>query len=354
IACDPLMQHIFTLFLIISFELKKGAIHENDIPDLFSLSYLIRKTNETKSNVELIKGKYSIFKTYAFHPVAKEIWTELFRTGTTDKDELNQQLFDSSYLASNTTPAWQQLYYFENLEDERFIHVQNAVYEELVGNKFTNPYFVIQAVGILIFLSQAKLNNHSVEHLIGLGKLNLDILKKKGHLNRMELKKFPGDHSHGLGYAAKGVSAYDDFLKYCAEFATQAEKDEWPKRARVLLSDLKKSPKRFCSKIDNDSPNGMAFVQIPILTYIEPETFVEEILLMPNSDKRLILDSLESRYKYGSITELSLEAKWLKSIITNLEQKAEYLKGTLAGYLIFSKIIPSFKSHLSRLPQSEI
>jgi hypothetical protein len=352
LACKPLMTHLTSLFFIISIELKSGSIHENEISNLFSLTNIIKKDLETKSAISQIRDKYRIFSNYAFHPLNSELWTELFRTGYLDKDQLNDELRASNYLSKEEEANWRKLMFFDSLEDSEFSSIYQEVHKEFVELKIDNPYIVVQITGLLIFLVKAKLINLSIDTITQIGKDNLLELQKRNLLDYHQLKGFPGDHSHGLGYAGKKIDEFEQFLIDSEEIVRKNELQTLPKRATSLIELLKSSPAKFIEKLDYLNPKFIGFTQAPVLAYINPNDFSDIFISLSNNNKTAIIDKLESRYSYGYNSPLEAEKEWLKEFASIIDEKSKEYTGTVSGYLLSNKISNALQRSMRRFNYS--
>jgi len=350
-ASKDLMSHLFNLFLLISFELKKGTIHEDNLVELFSLNHLIKKENEAKTKTQNIRLKYPVFKNYAFHPLSSQTWTDLFRAGTIDRIKLNEELKASNYL-SDDIPNWNKLYYFENLDDDEFERVYQSVKKDLIEYRIDNPYFVLHIVAIFLYLNKVDLINYKNSDVIQLGKANLETMKSSGHLNLENLNHFPGDHSHGLGYASKGEPEFEAFLKFAEAIVQQNELETYPIRAKELLDSLEILSSRFIDKIDPTNNLSTKYTQFPILKFIDVKGFTDIFMNLSNRDKIKMSDAFEQRYKYNYSNKLDSERAWLLSLKEELIIRRSTLKGKISGYVLEKNFIPALETIITKIPEN--
>lgn len=350
IESQDLMSHLFNLFLLISFELKKGAIHEDNLPELFSLSHLVRKENETKSKTQNIRSKYAVFKNYGFHPLSADTWKVLFKAGTVDKEKLNKELKESFYL-SKEVPDWKRLYYFENLDDDEMGTIYQSVKKEFIEFAFDNPYFVIHVTAIFMYLNEAGLIDFKTSEIIDVGKAHLEAMKTAGHLKLDYPNKFPGDHSHGLGYASKGNPDFDEFLEYAKQLVQQSEIDTFPERAQELFNALEIFASRFIGKIDPDVNGTTRYAQFPVFKFMDIKAFANLYLSLSNADKIKVSDAFENRYKNNYAGKLNSEREWLISLKNEIVEMGATLKGKVSGYVLDKNFIPMITTAIANLPE---
>ncbi len=351
ISSKKLMSHLFNLFLLISFELKKGTIHEDNLPELFSLSHLVKKDNETKSKAQTIRTKYAVFKNHGFHPLSAETWTELFKAGTIDKEKLNNELRSSFYL-SDDKPDWNKLYYFENLNDDELENIYQSVKKDFIGFKFDNPYYVIHVVAIFIYLNKAELIDFKIPDIIIIGKAHLEAMKSAGSLKLDYPNNFPGDHSHGLGYASKGNPDFDLFLIFAKEIVQQNEIESYPIRAKELFRSLEIFASQFIEKIDPNRNGTTRYSQFPVFKFIEIKPFTDLYLGLSNEDKIKVSDAFEDRYKNNYAGKLDTERIWLISLKEEIEKRKTSLKGKVSGYILEKNFIPVLTTAINNIPDN--
>jgi hypothetical protein len=348
---NALMDHLLNLFLIISFEIKKGMIQENDLTDLFSFSFLIKKDNDGKSSMQSIRNKYPIFKDYGFHPLSAEIWTELFKAGVVNRKKLNDELLESWYLSKEEQPDWKKLYYFTMLNDDELNGIYKNVYKDFTAFTIDNPYEIIQITGILILLSKLGLIDLKDDIIITLGKDNLEAMKARGQLVLWQLQGFPGDHSHAMGYAGMGTPIFEEFLRYSAKLVVDNEFGKQPVRAAELFDLLKISINAFKNKLDINQPSNFGYARLPIFNYIDVNEFADFLIILPNREKTAVFDILENRYSYSYDNRLQPEREWLELLLAVLTEKKKELEGKISGYILQNTIIPGINKSLNRIPK---
>lgn len=350
-ANRALMIHLLNLFLVISFELKKGSIHEEDIEELLTFRYTINKSNETKNTIETLRQKYSILKENIAHPISANTWWTLFRTGTINNVKLNEELKSSTYLSPEEEPAWRKLYFLQNLEDAEFSLLYRKVLRDFKETTMENAYEIVQVTGVLVYLSCNRLANEPVEQLIALGLGHLQTLAKTDQLDYYKLREFPGDHSHGLGYMAKGIPVFEDFLKKANTLLVIYEHDSVPKRGKEVFEIAQRSAKEFAARIDPNAHGNTGYVLKPILKDIDFVAFATLIKKSKNSDMTIIIDALEARYTKGYQHHLYEERPWLESIRDILMQYVNQSVDpiTVNVYLLTYKILPTIEACIAAL-----
>jgi hypothetical protein len=351
--CAELTDHLLNLFLLISFEIKKGFIHEDDLEQLFSFTNQVRKEADGKSKTSVVRAKYPVFKNFGFHPLESRTWTKLFKAGTIDRAALNKELKESTYLSKEEQPDWMRLYLFKSLKDEELKPICESVYNEFAALSITNPYWVIQITGILLYLTTNGLTELNTATIIQLGKDNLMAMKTRGNLEIHHPEDFPGDHSHGLGYSSLDNPDFQAFIKYAAQFVRQNELDKQPVKAAELMAALKISVKDFGEKMKADRPANADYVRLPVLKHIDADEFADHWLSLSNSDKVAISDILETRYSYAYSRPLQPEKAWLQDLLAILTVKKTEYHGKISGYDLEHIIIPAITGSIATIPDAD-
>ena len=85
--------------------------------------------------------------------------------------------------------------------------------------------------------------------------------------------------------------------------------------------------------------SNIRYDNIPILQYIKPQQFIEEIIQLKHKSQSTIIYSLKKRYKIESIDQKLLEElDWLKSVRDLLLEESKRREGKISGYCLKSLI----------------
>ncbi|HTJ49087.1 MAG TPA: P-loop NTPase fold protein [Cyclobacteriaceae bacterium] len=329
---DDLLRHLINLFFVISFELKKGMIEEDEIINLFDFGYFKGEDND-KSPVTIIRKKYPVFQNY-YQPVPGDLFMELFKTGTIDRNKLKIALDNSTYLAQDKTPKWIKLWHNIDLEDDVFDLIYSAVVEDFNKLGAFNRYELLQVAGLLINLSQNELIPLTIPEIVQTAKDNFDQLKTNGGLQLNRYEDYPEQSSHGLGYQSINKPAFQEIVAYGLERIAESQQLDLPEKAVELLAILTVSIDQFAERITLNNSVMSIYFDVPILQYIAPENFVAAIVALPNKSKRAIGYYLEKRYNFNSRQELSEELPWLQQIRNLIKIEKERLQGKISGLLL--------------------
>lgn len=310
---EKLIDHILELFFIISFELKKGDLTEDNIHKLFRFSYMdisIDKSGTSITKEQEIKDKYTVLGKY--QPFNYIHLVDFFKYGSVDKISLEENIRKSPYFQDENTPNWIKLWHYLDLEDDKFDKISDSVLDIFFSNKIDDKYELMQVTGILFDLSEDKLISFKKEEILVKAKENIDILMSKGELQLKEDESFPSRGSHGLTIQGTKFKEFTEIYNYSKQAVENSIQEGYPEKAEKLLEDLMKSVNRFGEQICiSNSIVGM-YYNIPILKYIPIDKFVDSILKLKNKDKKQLCHTFEMRYRritdYPALCE---DEEWL-------------------------------------------
>jgi hypothetical protein len=349
--CNELMQLLLNLFLAVSFEIKKGAIHEDDIRELFTFSYMVKKEDDQKSAVQRVRLKYPVFRNDNSYLLSGETWTILFKAGIIDRSVLNDELEESNFLSkAEEEPAWKKLYFFTNLEENEYEKLYQQVTEAFAAMTMDNPYEILQVTGLIVHLSQNGLAEADPEQIVNIGLENLHRLSEIGELDMHKLRGFPDDHSHGLGYAGMGNPIFESFLKTAQTLVVDREKRVLPERANEVFHLLGSSATMFKNRLDPKDPANIGYNRTAVLHLIDPILFARGMSKLGNRDLATVYSALESRYAYGYSSQLKKEREWLVQVRQELVEILNTMEICVGRYLILNRVIPALNNCINTLP----
>jgi len=344
-----LLEHILQVFFVISFELRKGQINEENIPNLFLMDALARKDGEEKTPVQKIRDKYTILGRY-YHPFDNSFWFQYFKYGFLDNKALEVSISNSIYFQEDNTPDWMKLWRVYNLNDDDFNKISERVFKSFEKKLIENKYEVVQVTGILLTLSHKKLISQTPIEIIELGKSNIDSLKSRGVLSLKKHEEFPSDSSHGLGYQNYHNPDFMEFWNYAKEEANKARIGDLPSEAINLLMKMKSSMKEFQELLVLSNSNNNLYYDIAILQHIPIDKFTRAFLKLSSVNKRIFGDVLEKRYSYSHFNKsLKDEMDWLIKLKAELDKQLPKIQGKISKLLIIENTLPEIEKSIEIL-----
>lgn len=346
---EELIEHILQLFFAISFELRKGEISEENIPNLFLTDALARKEGDPKTPIQRIREKYLVFGKY-YHPFDYQYWFQYFKYGFVNKDWLNQSISNCIYFQKENTPDWMKLWRFYYLDDLDFNKISKRVFKKFKELKIEDKYEVVQVTGIFLSLSKKGLISEKPEKILEIGKSNIDELKAKDKLKIKKHEEYPSESSHGLGYQNLREADFMTFWNYAKEEAKKARIKDLPSEATNLLNILNSSMNDFHEKLILTNSRNNLYYDIPILKYISIEDFIDAFLKLSSVDKQLFGETIERRYSHSTFnSSLKEELDWLIELKTELEKRLPKIKGKISKALIKENTIVWLEKSIEKL-----
>ena len=328
------IKDFLILFFAISFELKRGIIHEDDINQLFIRPFGgAEVTNE--SSVQQIRKKYSIFNNW-YYPLNADLWVSFFKVGFIDEELITNVIIKSPYFPIDNTPNWIKLWKLYELNDEEFEEILKKTYDDFKALKITDKYEILQIAGILISLSNKKIMKTKKETIINYAKSGLKKLKKENTFTVSKNEEFPSNGSNGYGYHSLEDSDFLSLLDFAKIISESSIIDEKPEQAHQLLKSLKElNIDKFRSDVTLNNGGSNLYFNVPILKFIPLSDFVEVYLKMPNKEKRELAWTLERRYKFSDFQiDLREELDWLLKLVKALKKERTKRKLKVSGLAI--------------------
>jgi hypothetical protein len=347
LAKDNLLSHIINLFFSIAFELKAGAISEEEIPLLFRMNSLFDNPQDGKKEIKSIQEKHTAFSSFDF-PISGNQMQAFFKYGTLEKQELETTILSSIYFTDENTPDWIKLWYFYDLEDDEFTKLFKNVYDDFVKLRIEDKYVLLQVVGMFILFSKLNLIQNKTSTIISIAKRNVTNLINKSALN-INVDPFPAQSSHGLVYRGLNLDEMDKFLEYVTSEVDKLAQKDYSKAGFELLKILEKSIDEFRCALNFDANAKSEYYNVPILANISVNMFVNSYLKLTNKSKNKLGEIFENRYSSYYIKALTSELPWLEELIDKIREEKEKRKRKISGEVVDTGFITSLNKSIKRL-----
>ncbi|MCA6438035.1 MAG: hypothetical protein IM592_16255 [Bacteroidetes bacterium] len=325
-----LFSRVFELFFVMSFEIRKGRLREDEIDRLLHFKLKNEKKDEAETSIDIIRKKYDVFEFYPY-PINAKIWMDFMSLGTINRGELELDL-NKTLFKNDNFPDFIKLWHQYDLEDSEFEIIQKKVFERFKKCLINDKYELIHVVGLMLDLSERKIILNKKNTIIEIAKRNVVNLKSKGLLLIGENEEFPGFASYGLGYTARETTEFKDFAQFIIDKANQAKDQHYAKKASELLRTFESSIYNFIENITlSNSPNNL-YYNIPILKFIKPREFVKAYLQHTNRDKKHFAWRFDKRYQFPEMNkELLPEVEWLKDVQKLIISERNRRKSKISG-----------------------
>lgn len=343
------LEHIISLFFIISFEIKKGDIEDSDIPKLFYLHAFRTIKSEQIDKVQPIRKKYTLLDK-ATNPILPDLWKCYFENGTIDKDKLQESIEKSWYYKDESTPEWVKLWHLYDLDDSEFLSLFNTVKKKFEKNEIDNLGELMHVTCMFNLYSEQGFIKLNKEKIIETAKKGLKCLMRNGLLNHIQIDNYRfGEAYAGLGFHGLELQENKSFIKKVKEQVTNAQLVDHPNLAKALLRDLSTDTEKFRQQISYKGSSHVKQFDTPILSFVKPQHFVNSYLKLRNKEKHVVREALFERYDHdGFNLKLKLEKDWLEKVHTTLDgQKAKY-KGKISEVHI-DELLKTISNGISRL-----
>lgn len=348
-----LLQDLLRFLMVFSIEIKRGKMLPKDIsrlPDEYSSAITKQAkrnlgkeddNDKQQSSLEEVLSRYTAFNIHI--PFPSSVWWQVFfDKGIVDTQELEKAILNSIYFQDENTPSWVKLWYYFELPDDDFEVLLKTVASEYRNKQFVDFGVIKHITGLFLKFSDVGLYGKSKEEILNDSKLYLNYLKDNNQLSFISpsiIEDLIGGYG-GLGFQGAELGEFKEFCSYIDEVVKLAIVDSLPKFSDNLLitmqSDMIEFYRMLCpSNSQNTDETFQIYAEFPVLKYIKPTAFLENILLMKHKDQRFIFSALPERYKRSNLhKELIEELEWLKDIQMLLVKEINCRKGKVSGYCL--------------------
>ncbi|WP_322005107.1 hypothetical protein [Paraburkholderia tropica] len=165
-------------------------------------------------------------------------------------------------------------------------------------------------------------------------RVNVDTLRQSGDLVKSTFDPSTStiDGYDGLGFQGAELQEFRELKGYLKQQRQEAIEDTYPVEAIALLNLVYDDPEKFarCLNFSNHSDNR--FHSVPILAYVDPETFVGTLTAAAVSAQWTVLGAIRERYAHEfSLGDLIAESNWLRQAAEALARVVAERKGKLSG-----------------------
>ncbi|OQP67632.1 P-loop NTPase fold protein [Niastella populi] len=328
---ENLIIDLISLFLAISFELKKGNIKEEDILNLFAGGHPLLFDNKD-SIFQKLRETYSIES----FPLNSNLWFDFFSKGIiSNRDELEQSIRNSRYFLNENTPAHIKLWSWTDLSDDEFETLFQNVYNYFQNEEVEDQHLLVHITSMLVYYSEINLIPIAKSQIISLAKKNVTNLRTQGKLSFNYNDGFSVDAYGSLGYHGRDIQQFKDFIVYLKKEAQKYIISNYPNEASTLLTEMKNSPLKFAQKLTLSNTSENKYYNIPILKHFAVKDFVNAFLTLSNEHKKHIGSMIRERYRHLELAaELKDELKWLKKVNEELNKEQKKRINKPSGFIL--------------------
>lgn len=347
---EKLLQDILTSQLTFSIEIRRGELQPKDISrlmDAFALFSLPGTIRLDKGKEEELKEKsQEMFKRYRTlrleSPTPGLIWWQtFFEKGIIDKENLDLELENSIYFQDENTPKWKKLYHYTDLSDDEFDDLLKKNEIDYSGRKYTDIGVIKHLTGLFLKFSNIGIYGKSKEEILQEAKQYIDDLCSSQQIDLIDPKNLTYSAIEErtayerLVFAGNDLKEFQEFCDYIVNAQGKVRIDNMPNAAQNLLNLMKTDTFKFCSMIFLSSSEDQIYYDTPILSYIDPNDFIQAYISLNGSDKGSIQYALQKRYELNNINlKLIKELEWLESIREILVKEGAERQSKPSGYML--------------------
>lgn len=334
---DNVLKSLITTYLVFTFEIKSGEMQASQIKDISNqwVKFFVSDEKDKDNIVHKISSKYPEFNTYDLI-LSEELWMQIFDKGFFDETLVQNAVDQSQHLFSEITPAWKRLWYAADLQDDEISKLLAQVDAEFKSRQHTEVEVFLHIFGILLYLSEIGIHTDTKEQILIDGKTYVDSLKETNSLiSQAEIISRPFFHNsaHNLGYHEKDSSEFKQINDYLIKKFKEAVIENYPAIAIELLELMKTDAMGFSIQLYLCNHEDNRYYDIPILAFIDVDTFVSNFIGLPQRAKWNICSMLEQRYSIADFNKkLTSEATWLESVSTKLAAEAANFPKTMQNH----------------------
>jgi hypothetical protein len=341
-----LMTNLLSALTIYNIELNNGPLSREDILSLAinRFSIYMGEPDDRKGGLISIKNKYHNHHSI-YDPHINKILNYYFSTGFICAEDLSESIANSQYNPNQEISTWERLWDYRFLSNENFDNLLSDVNSQFASNKYKEIGILRHVVGILIDLSDIGLFNKSAEEIIDQAEMNINTMIQHDELDcdGTIFDSLDDNAWGGLGFHSLTSPHFDRFTVFLRNKIQEAKESRYPIKAKNLLTAITTKTAEAAQAL-TITPTGVLgdYADIPILSFIKPQDFVDVILQLQPGNLKILLRSIYQRYNKAIPNEpIAKEHSWLSTVASLFEKESNKREGTITGYQLkmFSKTL---------------
>lgn len=342
LANRALMEEVISLFCIFSFELRHGTIKAEDLRQIGYLAmdraYLeANEYGQDATNHPMLKvaEKYALLDETSLSPA---LWCELFTKGHIERSRLIDALENSRYLIGDTSPAWQRLWHYQELDEDEFEVILSMVREQWERYEFTAFGEILHICGMFLHFSVLGLHTVLQHQVIEDCKAYIDTKRKEKLWGHAEKEFFEYDLGSGwerLDYLQGESAAFKEIREYLREQLELSLTETLTKDAQQLIRVIIAHPEDFYRRSNATGGEMKVSYDKPLFSTMDVEMFFNVFMALSNKTKQQIADVLKHRYEapHHAATLVS-ELPFLEAFARRLSHESIVRQGRLDGHIL--------------------
>jgi len=364
-----ILNNILIFLAFLSIEIKRGVIHSNDVNKLIreyrshraklSLNATLGRSRDSTQSIKpeakldnqelqnelqnTVQKNYNLYSNFELDKIfpSESWWEKFFDQGLIDSDELNTSVLSKYFPEDENTPNWRRLYYFPRLSDIDFADLLEKVELEYKAKSFLDIGEIKHVFGIFLTLSEKRLYHKSKADILSEAKTYINYLNSCNKITPLPYSMTENrlvDNHENLIFCEFDSREFKELNSYIYEIQKSIRINNFPNDAKELLDIMKNDQIKFYKMVGISQTPEQIYYTIPILQYIDINSFIDNLMIMDYDAKEFIFLTLKSRYE--TITEVNDklldEVEWLKSLRQGINLKSESIKNThpLSSYVL--------------------
>jgi hypothetical protein len=197
---------------------------------------------------------------------------------------------------------------------------------QFAAREFLQPGVILHVFGLRLFM--ADILEKPRTDVVSEGKRYVDDLYASGRLEALPITGaeevlFGGGYD-GLVVQEANTKEFDELQKYLEEKRKKVREGKYPAAVMTLLKEMEQDPHLYQRRLCLTNSEDNWYYRIPILSFIDPETFVSSLMRQSPEHQRIIWVTFKPRYEHGGLNkELAPERVWLERVRTKLHERAK-------------------------------
>ena len=244
------INHIIRILFSLSFEIRAGELHSDDIKNIKTRYYQSLYSQTEKKEPCKITKVIEKYKDIDIHdPVLSELfWVDLIDKGIVNTEILDQELPNTLYFRSDNQPNWVRLWHCLDLDDDEMETALRTVEEEFNNSEFKEIGIIKHVVGLFLWLSDIGIYEKEKNTILNQSKEYISKLTENNELIKPENYKyevFDRSAYGGLGYYGKDIPEFSEFVDFVKSALDKADEALMPQKANQLLEVMKSDTRLF-------------------------------------------------------------------------------------------------------------
>jgi hypothetical protein len=329
------MLAVMRLFFAVSFELKLGNLQVEDIRQRDSdrggtLAAVARhlRGDDRKSLLEQAQTRYPDINLND-NVLTNDILINTLARGVINADDICSSLDQSMYFVTTTAqPAWRTVWYGLERSEEEFQDAYLKLERQFTQHEFRIPGELLHVFGLRLWLADLGILPTRAEVVAECEKY-IDTLYADGVIASPAFQNSRVERHIGyanLAYFENDTAEFRHLYSYLRDKIEQAKAGNYPAQAHALLEEMASDPDNYFHQMCYTNAGENVYANEPVLSALDPELFVAQVLRQNPIDQRKIMSVFKARYGSGALERtLRSELSWLSQVREKFLSAAEGL-----------------------------